>query len=90
MTSFGIVLLFCLVALIAACLVNVFVGLLSGERQEDTGRVWLDILLRVFGLGRLGFIGRMLNYAEGVWPRRILYAVGGISILLLLIEGCRD
>ena len=66
MTSFEIVGLFCVVALLAAWLVNVLVGLLSGERQEDTGRVWLDILLRVFGLGRLGFIGRMLNYTDGV------------------------
>ena len=78
-------------ALLAAWIVNTLVGIMSGEKPGDTGRVWADLFLRIFGVGRLGVTGRILNYlgSDG-WPRRVLYVAGTISILALLLESCRD
>jgi hypothetical protein len=90
MSSLGFFLLVCLVALFVAWLVNALVGVLSGEKPGDTGRLWLDVVLRIFALGRLSFVGRMLNYSGGVWPRRILYAVGALAIVIFLIRGCSE
>ena len=56
---------FALAAFLVAWVVNGFVGMLSGERPRDTGRLWADIFLRLFAILELGLIGRVLNYL--VW-----------------------
>jgi hypothetical protein len=76
-------------AFLAAWIVNGLVGLLSGERPRDTGRLWLDIFLRVFVVLELGFIGRMLNYVGlGGLPRKVILFVGLLCVLLFLLRAC--
>ena len=74
-------------AFLVAWVVNGFVGLLSGERPRDTGRLWLDIFLRFFSILELGFVGRMLSYVgfQG-WPRKFVLFVGLICLLLFLLR----
>jgi len=85
MWSLGFILLLALAAWFVACFVNALVGMLSGEKPQDTGRLWLDVFLRLFVVGQLSFAGRMLNYVgiDG-WPRRLLYIAGVICILVFL------
>jgi hypothetical protein len=80
-----------LAALFVAWIANTLVGLLSGERPRDTGRLWSNIVLRIFTIKEFGVVGRILNYvaSEG-WPLRVLYGLGAIGILALLIRSCRD
>lgn len=46
-----------LAALLGAWVVTVLVGMLSGERPHDTGKVWADVLLRLFALLEVGAMG---------------------------------
>ena len=80
-----------LAALFVANVVNVLVGILSGEKPQDTGRLWLDVVLRLFVVGQLSFIGRILNYVgiDG-WPRRVLYIAGAICIAMFLYHAFHD
>ena len=89
MSDLGLLLLFGVIALIAAWFVNFLVGLLRGEHSGDTGRVWWDILLRMFSLGELGVLGRILNYINALWARRILTAVGIIALVIFLFHACQ-
>jgi hypothetical protein len=79
--------IFAVGAFLVAWVVNGFVGLLSGERPRDTGRLWLDIFLRFFAILELGFIGRILTYVgfQG-WPRKLLLFVGLICVLWFLLR----
>jgi hypothetical protein len=86
MSDLGILLLFGGVALVAAWFVNFLVGLLRGEHPGDTCSVWCDILLRMFALGELGVLGRVLNYINASWARRILAIVGFIALVIFVIE----
>jgi hypothetical protein len=85
MWALGFILLLLLAAWCVAHIVNALVGMLSGEKPQDTGRLWLDVFLRLFVVGQLSFAGRMLNYVgiDG-WPRRLLYIAGVICILVFL------
>lgn len=78
-----------LVAFLVAWVVNGFVGLLSGERPQDTGRLWADIFLRFFTILELGFIGRMLSYVgfKG-WRRKSVLFIGLLCTLLFLLRAC--
>jgi hypothetical protein len=80
---------FAVAAFLVAWVVNGLVGLLSGERPRDTGRLWLDIFLRFFAILELGFIGRMLSYLgfQG-WPRKVVLFIGLLCILLFLLKAC--
>jgi len=86
MSDFGLLLLFGGIALIGAWFVNFMVGLLSGEHPRDTERVWWDILLRMFALGELGVLGRILNYINASWARRILAVVGFIALVVFIVQ----
>jgi multidrug transporter EmrE-like cation transporter len=88
MSDLGMLLLFGGMALVAAWFVNFLVGLLRGEHPGDTGRVWLDILLRMFAIGEFGVLGRVLNYINASWARRILAGVGFIAIIVFLFRAC--
>ena len=91
MSGFGILALIGVIALFVAWIVNALVGLLGSERRHDTGRLWLETVLRIFAVIEFGVIGRIVNYSASVgWPLKLLYAMGTIGILLLLIRGCRD
>jgi hypothetical protein len=48
MFEIGLILLFAVISLGAAWLVNRLIALLSGDHPRDTGRVWLDIMLGDF------------------------------------------
>jgi hypothetical protein len=81
--------LICGFALLAAWLVNALVGILSGEHPKDTGRVWSDIIMRIFATMEFGLIGRILGYlATAGWPLRVLYGLGTVGILRFFIRGC--
>ena len=88
MSDLGFFLLIGLVTLIGAWLVNFLVGLLSGQHSGDTKSVWWDMLLRVFALGELGFMGRILNYINASWARRILAVVGFIALIIAIVQAC--
>src|SRR6266568_4325167 len=87
MNSFVMLAMFAVAAFLVAWVVNGLVGLLSGEKPRDTGRLWLDIFLRLFVVLEVGFIGRMLNYngLDGL-PRKVVLFVGLICALLLLMR----
>lgn len=56
-----------------AFVVYLLVGVLSGERPKDTGRLWGDMFFRALAVMRLGTIGHILNHAGSTgWPQRIL------------------
>ncbi len=76
-------------AFLVAWVANGLVGLLSGERPRDTGRLWLDIFFRFFAILELGFIGRMLSYVgfQG-WPRKLVLFIGLLCVLLFLLRAC--
>ena len=79
--------MFAVAAFLVAWVVNGLVGLLSGERPRDTGRLWLDIFLRLFGVLELGFIGRILNYVGlGGLLRKVLLFIGLLCLLLFLVR----
>lgn len=82
---------FGLAAFLVAWVVNGLVGMMSGEKPGDTGRLWLDIFLRMFGILELGVIGRALNYLglKG-WPRKFVLFVGLLCLLLFLVRSCHD
>ena len=89
MHSLILLAMFAVGAFLIAWVVNGFIGLLSGERPGDTGRLWLDIFLRLFAVLELGFIGRILNYAglDGL-PRKVVLFAGLLCLLLFLVSSC--
>ena len=78
-------------AFLVAWVANGLVGLLSGVRRRDTGRLWLDIFFRFFAILELGFIGRMLSYVgfQG-WPRKLVLFIGLLCVLLFLLRACHQ
>ncbi len=76
-------------AFLMAWVVNGIIGLLSGEKPRDTGRLWVDIFLRLFAILELGFIGRILNYVglAGL-PRKVVLFIGLLCVLLFLLRAC--
>jgi len=88
MSDLGFLLLIGLATLIGAWFVNFLVGFFSGEHPEDTKSVWWDMLLRIFALGELGFVGRILNYINASWARRILIVVGFIALVMSIVHAC--
>ena len=82
---------FAVAALLVAWVVNGLVGLMSGERPRDTGRLWADVFLRIFMILELGVIERVLNYL-GVsgGPRKLVFFIGLLCVLLFLVRGCHD
>jgi len=87
MSSLIMLAMFAVAAFLVAWVVNGLVGLLSGERPRDTGRLWLDIFLRLFGVLELGFIGRILNYVGlGGLLRKVLLFIGLLCLLLFLVR----
>ena len=89
MSSFLFLAIVAVVAFLVAWVVNGLVGLLSGERPQDTGRLWLDVFMRMFAVLELGVIGRILNYVglDGL-PRKIVFFVGLLCLLLFLVGAC--
>ena len=78
---------FLLVSFCAAWLVNALVGLMSGEKPGDTGRLWIDMFFRGLGTGLLGVFGRALNtFPTSGWARLALYVAGAIALLWLLVH----
>jgi hypothetical protein len=91
MSTFAIFVLLCVAALVVAWVVNALVGILSGEHPKDTGRLWSDIVLRVFAAMKFGFLGRFVGYmASTGWRLRVLYALGVLGIVAFLIRGCNE
>ena len=57
-----------------AWVVNAIVNVLSGEKRNDTGSLWIDIVLRIFAARDFGITARILNYlARQGWPLKLLY-----------------
>jgi hypothetical protein len=77
-------------ALLTAWLVNGLVGMLSGEKPGDTGRLGGEIFLRIFVALELGIVGRVLNYVglTGL-PRKLVLFTGLLCVLSFLIGSCR-
>jgi hypothetical protein len=90
MNTFAMLAMFAVAAFLVAWVTNGVVGLLSGERPRDTGRLWLDTFLRIFAVLELGWIGRILNYVGlcGL-PRKLVLFTGLLCLLLFLVRACR-
>jgi hypothetical protein len=91
MSSFAMLAAFAVAAFLVAWAANALVGLLSGERPQDTGSLWLDTFLRFFTVLELGLIGRLLNYLGLTgWPRKAVFFVGMVCVLVFLVKACHD
>ena len=78
---------FALAAFLVAWVANGLVGLLSGEKPGDTGRLWVDVFLRMFAILELGFIGRILSHVGlNGWPRKVVLFIGLLGLLLFLLR----
>lgn len=66
-------------ALVAAWLVNVLVGYLSGEHPRDTPRVWLDMLLE-----ELRGVSEVVSFFRPRWVRWTVAAVLGGAVFGVL------
>ena len=82
--------MFAVGAFLVAWTTNGLVGLLSGERPRDTGRLWLDIFLRFFAILELGFIGRLLGYVglQG-GARKLVLFIGLLCVFIFLLKAGR-
>lgn len=89
MSDLGMILLFAGVALVVAWFVNALVSTLSGEHPGDTGSLWGDVFSRMIGGWELGLVGRVLNYLNGSWVRRVFGVLGLIGLVIFVVEGCR-
>jgi len=89
MQSFLIIAVCGVGAFLVAWVANGVVGLLSGERPRDTGRLWFDIFLRFFAILELGFVGRMLSYVgfQGRSRKFVLF-IGLLCILVFCLRAC--
>jgi hypothetical protein len=85
-----LILVFGVAAFLTAWLVNGLVGILSGEKPGDTGRLGGEILLRLLVVLELGFVGRVLSYVglKGL-PRKLVLFTGLLCVLFFLIGSCR-
>jgi predicted branched-subunit amino acid permease len=82
---------FGLAAFLVAWVVNGLVGMMSGENPRDTGRLGLEVFLRLFAILELGVIGRMLSYVGLVGrPRKVVLFVGLLCVLAFLVRACHD
>jgi len=72
-------------AFLAAWVVNALVAWMSGEHPGDTGRQFGDVFLRVLGVARLGYVGRILDTVGGP-VRWIIYIAGGVLIASALFR----
>lgn len=81
--------IFAVAAFFVVWLANGLVGLFSGERPRDTGRLWLDVFLRFFAVLDLGIIGRILSCVglDGL-PRKIVLFIGLLCVLVFLVRAC--
>ena len=82
MSDLGFLLLFAVIALGAAWLVNSLVMLLSGEHPRDTGRVWFDMVL-----GGLRGLGEVLPFIRPRWFRWTVAVVLGVAVFAVLLFG---
>src|SRR3954468_19265961 len=91
MISFVMLATFALAAFLIAWIVNALVGLMMGERPQDTGSLWFDIFFRFFAVLELGLIGRVLS-SLGItgWSRKAVLFIGAICVLLFLIRAGSD
>src|ERR1700722_16007887 len=89
MGSFMVIAILAVAALLVAWVLNGLVGLLSGERPQDTGSLWLDIFSRLFAVLEFGVIGRILNCVglSGL-PRRVVLVIGFLCLVLFLVRAC--
>ena len=79
MSELGFLLLFAVLALGAAWLVNALVSLLSGEHPGDTRSVWLDMML-----GELRDLVECISCIRRRWVRWTVAVVfGGVVFAVL-------
>jgi hypothetical protein len=65
--------------------------MMSGEKPGDTGRLWVEVFLRLFGVLELGVIGRVLNHIGirgGI--RKLVLFVGLLCVFLFVARACHD
>ncbi len=80
-----------LAAFLVAWIVNGLVGMMSGENPRDTGRLGVEVFLRLFAVLELGVIGRVLNYLGLTgWPRKLVLFVGLLCVLAFLVRACHS
>ena len=78
-----------LAAFLVAWIVNGLVGMMSGENPRDTGRLGVEVFLRLFTILELGFIGRALNYLGLTgWLRKLVLFIGLLCVLVFLVRAC--
>ncbi|HXI50510.1 MAG TPA: hypothetical protein VNH84_03380 [Candidatus Saccharimonadales bacterium] len=76
------ILVACFLAFAAAWTVNALIGVMSGEHPKDTGRQFVDTLLRLFGIAELGVVGFVLDhFRQHRWIRWLFF---GAAILFVL------
>jgi hypothetical protein len=91
MDSLGMLAMFALAAFLVAWVANGAVGIITGEKPQDTSSLWFETFLRIFTVLELGWIGRLLNYVglRGV-PRKIVLFLGLFCVLVFLLRDCRS
>lgn len=79
-----------LAALLVAWVVNILVGVLSGEKPQSTSSLWAEVFSRILMVSELGLIGRVLNYCglTGL-PRKAVLFLGVLCLLLFMVRARR-
>ena len=86
MSTLTMILTAAVLAFAAAWGINALMGLLSGDRPEDTRSVFLEMFLRVLGVLEFGFLGRLLDATGSArWVRWFIYF--GAALFLVRVLG---
>jgi hypothetical protein len=87
MIELGFIALLAVAALVIAWIGNVLVGMLSGEKPQDTPSLWRDVFLQLFVIKEFGLIGRVLNYLGlTTRVRRIVFFIALLCFLIGLFR----
>ena len=87
MFKLALVGVFAILAFLIAWIVNGIIGILSGERPQDTGSLWIDVFCKLLAVFELGFLGRLLNNFgfQGI-PRKLILLLGLLCLLAILLR----
>lgn len=87
MIELGFIALLAVAALLIAWIGNALVGMLSGEKPQDTPSLWRDVFLQLFVIEEFGVIGRVLNYLGlTTRARRIVFFITLLCFIIGLFR----
>ena len=87
MSDIAFIGLFAIAAFLIAWIVNGVVGMLMGEKPQDTTSLWRDVFLRFITIEELGALGRLLNYCGSTTrTSKIVFFIGLLCVLMFLVK----